>query len=251
MALNWSGDGVAPEELSPQVYTPGRGGSLQTGLVAAARRHGRVAYPIRKLDALLMEVAAGSPVVVLQNLGFSWYSVWHYAVVIGYDLPGERILLRSGHDPRKRMSLRLFERTWARAEHWGLVVLPPNRLPASVDPDLYLEAILGIERAEQWRAAAEAYGVAAARWPDSLGAWIGLGNSRYALGDLPGAEEAFRRAAGAHPDAAPAFNNLAHILAEQGRREEALVAARRALALGGSNTRAYERTLRSIEAEER
>ena len=67
MVLNWSGDGVTPEELSPQVYTPGRGGSLRTGLVAAARRHSRVSYPIRKLDALLMEVAAGSPVVVLQN----------------------------------------------------------------------------------------------------------------------------------------------------------------------------------------
>jgi hypothetical protein len=247
MALNWSGDGVTPEELSPQVYTPGRGGSLQTGLVAAARRHGRVAYPIRKLDALLMEVAAGSPVVVLQNLGFSGYSVWHYAVVIGYDLPGEEILLRSGDDPRKRMSLRLFERTWARSEHWGLLVLPPHRVPASVDPNLYLEAILGVERAQHWGAAAEAYGVAAARWPDSLGAWIGLGNSRYALGDLSGAEEAFRRAAGVHPDAAPAFNNLAHVLEEQGRREEALVAARQAVALGGLNARVYQETLRRIE----
>ena len=247
MALNWSGDPVTPEELTPQVYTPGRGGSLQTGLVTATRRHGRVAYPVTELDLLLTEVAAGSPVVVLQNLGFFWHRVWHYAVVVGYDLPGAKILLHSGDEPRKAVSLRLFERTWERADHWGLVVMPPHYLPVSVDQDLYLEAVLGLEQAQQWEAAAEAYGAAAARWPGSLGAWIGLGNSRYALGDLPGAEEAFRRAARAHPEAAPAFNNLAHVLAEQGRREEALVAARQALALGGSNARVYEHTLRRIE----
>jgi hypothetical protein len=35
---------------------------------------------------LCEEVAAGHPVIVLQNIGLSWYLVWHYAVVVGYDL---------------------------------------------------------------------------------------------------------------------------------------------------------------------
>jgi predicted Zn-dependent protease len=248
MVLNWSGDPVTPEVLAPQVYMPGRGGSLQTGIVSAARRHGRVAYPVQELEALLSEVAAGSPIVVLQNLGFLGYRVWHYGVVVGYDLPGGTITLRSGENPRRRMSLRLFERTWAGGDHWGLLVLLPSRLPASVDRDLYLEAVLGLEQAQQWEAAAEAYRAATVGWPDSLGAWIVLGNSRYVLGDLPGAERAFRQAARIHPDAASAFNNLAHVLEEQGRREEALVAARRAVALGGSQAHIYEQTLRRIEA---
>jgi hypothetical protein len=33
----------------------------------------------------LREVAAGNPVLVLQNLSFAWAPVWHYAVVMGYD----------------------------------------------------------------------------------------------------------------------------------------------------------------------
>ena len=67
-----------------------------------------------------------------------------------------------------------------------------------------------------------------------LGGLIGLGNSRYALGDRAGAEHAFRLALRAHPDSAAAFTNLAHVLAEMGRRENALAPARRATEVAGS-----------------
>jgi tetratricopeptide (TPR) repeat protein len=251
MVLGWSGDPVTPEQIASQVYTPALKGSLQPGLVTAARRRGRVVYPVRTLEALLGEVAAGSPAVVLQNLGFWWADVWHYAVVVGYDLPSGQIVLHTGSESRKALPLRLFERTWARGERWGIVVLPPDQLPASPQEKLYLQALLGLERAQRWRAAAVAYGRAAERWPSSLGALIGLGNSRYVLGELAGAEEAFRRATDAHPRAAPAFNNLATVLAAQGRRAEALVAAERAVQLGGASASFYERTLRQIQAEAR
>jgi Flp pilus assembly protein TadD len=62
------------------------------------------------------------------------------------------------------------------------------------------------------------------RWPRSLGGLIGLGNSRYALNDLAGATQA-------HPADAPAFHNLAYVLFESGRYEEARTAARRAAEL--------------------
>jgi tetratricopeptide (TPR) repeat protein len=55
-----------------------------------------------------------------------------------------------------------------------------------------------------------------------------------ALNDLPGAEQAFRLATRQHPGAAAAFDNLAHVLLELGRHEEARVAAQRALDLAGS-----------------
>jgi tetratricopeptide (TPR) repeat protein len=249
MALSWSGDPVTPEQIASLVYTPARKGSLQPVIVTGARRRGRVAYPVHRLDALLEELAAGSPVVVQQNLGFWWYQVWHYAVAVGYDLPGEKIFLHTGEQPRKAVSLRLFERTWARADHWGIVVLPPERLPASAEEKTYLEAVLGLERAQQWGAAAKAYEVAAARWPASLGALIGLGNSLYLLGDLPRAEEAFQRAAATHPEAGPAFNNLAYVLAAQGRHEEALAAAERAVSLGGASSPVYQHTLQRIRTE--
>jgi Tfp pilus assembly protein PilF len=76
---------------------------------------------------------------------------------------------------------------------------------------------------------------------------MGLGNSRYALGDLIGAERVFRRAAELSPQSGAAFNNLAHVLAEQGRYLEALKMAHRAVGLGEPNGPLYRQTLHEIE----
>jgi hypothetical protein len=249
--LSWSGDSVDVAELEPQVYTSSRRGSLQNDLVAAARRHGRVAYPLVGMEELLTEVAAGNPILVLQNLGLGWYPAWHYAVVIGFDLTTGQVILRSGRNPRKVMPFRVFERTWARSQRWALAVLPPGDLPASAEHERYLEAAIGLQRAQQWRAAARAYQAALERWEGSLIALMGLGNSRYAAGDLAAAEEAFRLASRTHPDAAAAFNNLAHVLSAQGRPREALEAAQRAVALGGPYAQVSADTLEEIRATTR
>jgi ABC-type bacteriocin/lantibiotic exporter with double-glycine peptidase domain len=113
MALAWSGLEIDPVELAPQVYTPSLKGSLQPAMITAARRHGRVAYPVSGANALLKEIAAGHPVIVLQNLGLSWVPAWHYAVVIGYDLDKAMIVLHSGITNRKATALNTFENTWA------------------------------------------------------------------------------------------------------------------------------------------
>jgi tetratricopeptide (TPR) repeat protein len=84
------------------------------------------------------------------------------------------------------------------------------------------------------------------RWPDSLGALIGRGNALYAAGDLAGAEAAYRRALEHHPGAAAAWNNLADVLAARGERVAALIAARRAVALGGPHAATYRQTLEQI-----
>jgi hypothetical protein len=125
MVLVWSGINVDPDTLVPEVFTRSHKGSLQSALVGAARRHSRIAYPISSLNEMLTEVAAGHPVIVLQNLGLSWYPVWHYAVVVGYDLPQGIVILHSGVTPRKTISLRVFGNTWARSDYWGLLVMPP------------------------------------------------------------------------------------------------------------------------------
>ncbi len=75
---------------------------------------------------------------------------------------------------------------------------------------------------------------------------MGLGNSHYALGDLDSAERAFRQATRGHPDFAPAFNNLAHVLAKAGRRHEAIIAAERAAALGGPTEAVSKATLAEV-----
>ncbi len=249
MALTYSGLPITPEALQSQVYTPSRKGSLQTAMIGATRRRGRVAYPIHGLNSIWPELAAGHPVIVLQNLGLSWMPVWHYAVAIGYDFIEGTIILRSGRSERKVMSFHTFEKTWARSEYWGLIVLKPGQLPAIAREKDYLAAVFGLEKSRQYQAAIEGYQTALTQWPGSLIAFMGLGNSLYALGDLPGAENAFRMAVVNHPRAADAHNNLAQVLLEQGRKQEALESAQRAVAIGGPMGEVYESTLREIKSK--
>ena len=92
--LGASGMPVSPEALVPQVYLPGREGSLQVELVAATRRAGRIPYVVDPSPAaLLSELADGRPVLVLQNLLTRSVPRWHYAVLVGADPVGNRLLL--------------------------------------------------------------------------------------------------------------------------------------------------------------
>lgn len=243
MALAWSGLDVTQADLVPQVYTPGRDGSLANDMIAAARRNGRLAVPIDRLSDLLAELAAGHPVVVFQNLGLEMVPRWHFAVAVGYDLDSRAIRLHSGSRPDRAVALDTFEHTWRRAGFWALAVLPPGTLPATAGETAVLRAASGLERAGRPVAASRAYAAIARRWPESLAALVGLGNARYAAGDLAGAARAFRRAASRHPGAAPAWNNLAHVLGRLGRRDEAVAAARRAIRMAKGDTGRYRETL--------
>ena len=249
MALAYSDLPITPEALQSQVYTPSRKGSLQMAMIGATRRHGRIAYPILGLNSIWPEIAAGHPVIVLQNNGLAWIPVWHYAVVIGYDFMEKTLILRSGTTERKVMSFFTFEKTWARSDHWGLIVLKPTQLPAIAREKDYLAAVYGLEKSRRFDAAIEGYQKALTRWPRSLIASMGLGNSLYALGDLHGAEDAFRVAVKNHPAAAGAYNNLAQVLLEQERKQEALEAAQRAVAIGGPMSEVYRSTLKEIQSK--
>jgi len=247
MVLGAGGKAIEPEALRPQVYLPDRHGSLQIEMIAAARRNGFVAIELApNLSDLLAEIAAGSPVVVLQNLALDWYPAWHYAVAIGYDLKAQRIILRSGTERRLSMPLDTFEHTWRRSGYWAMLALPPRRLPASVAAGDYLSAVARLEKTGRAASAREAYESALERWPDDLTALMGLGNTAHRDGDLEAAEQAFRRATLVHPRAAAAHNNLAQTLEELDRHEEALTEARVAVGLGGPLEDVSMRTLDAI-----
>lgn len=231
-ALGAVGVPIAPEVLGTAVFVPAREGSLQIEMLAAPRRHGHIATRIRPdLISLLREVAAGQAPVVLLNLGLSIQPLWHYAVVVGYDLPAGQILLRSGTVKREVMPLSTFEHTWTRSSQWAFVVLPPDRLPAQADEAAVTEARVAFERVAPAPQAAQAYRTALQRWPDSLLLGLGLGNALYAAGALADAEAAYAQVAQRH-DSAPAWHNLARVRLERrdlsGARTAADAAMRRA-----------------------
>ena len=248
MTLVWSGVVTDSERLSGAVYTPSLKGSLQPAMIGAARRHGRVAFVITSPGELLAEVAAGNPVIVLQNLGLSWAPVWHYAVVTGFDTDLDVVRLHSGEVKGKEISMRVFDNTWSRGGYWGLITLAPDRLPATAIETRYTEAVLGLEKAKKWPEAIQGYQTVLNKWPDNFPALMGIGNAYYAMGDLPAAEKAFTEATAQFSSEGAAFNNLAQVLLEQGKKEAALTAAEQAVSMGGPMSGVFQETLDDIKS---
>jgi len=223
---------VTPDDLVSQVYIPERKGSLQVEMLAAARRHGMVSYQIApRFEDLLREIAAGNPVIVLQNLGVS--DGWHYAVAVGYDYDAAELILRSGEIERETMRFWTHEFAWMRSGYWAMVALPPDRMAATADESRWLAAVSALERTGNARASRVAYQRFLDRWPANVNAAVGLANTEHALGDLKAAEKVLREAEGRDPKSVIVLNNLAQTLADQGRAAEALPIIDRAVALGG------------------
>jgi tetratricopeptide (TPR) repeat protein len=253
MALNHAGLKTTPGAAAAQVFLPGRQGSLQVEMLGAARQHGMVAYVLEpSLDDLLLEVAHGNPVIMLENQGPPLVPVWHYAVAVGFDIDKSEIKRHTGAIPARREPLAVFEYFWAKANRWAMLALPPERVPATAKEARYGEAVAALERVPGHTArASRAYAALLERWPASLIGWMGRGNTAHALGDLAGAEAAFRRAAELHPHAAAAHNNLAQTLLDRGQVTPALAAAERAVSLGGPLQSRAQETLDAIRARMR
>ncbi|NQW80232.1 MAG: PA2778 family cysteine peptidase [Polaromonas sp.] len=249
MLAQHAGVNVLPDELTEQVYVPGRQGSFQVEMLTATRRQALVAYTLQpQLEDLLREVASGNPVLVFQNLSLQVYPIWHYAVVIGFDRARNTVVLHSGVTERLEMSLFTFERTWARGEHWAMVALPPERLPATAQAERFTAAAAGLERVQP-AAAQVAYRTALKAWPGQRAAMIGLGNAAYALGQKEEAAARFESATQAHADFADAWNNLAQVRLEQGRLPEAAEAIKRAVQIGGPRAERYSNLQEKILAK--
>lgn len=227
-AMNFSGVSISPEALVREVWLPSRRGSLQLEMLAAPRRHGLVSYRIEpRYGDLLREVAAGNPVVVLQDVGMM-LPEWHYAVVNGFDYESGTILLRSGLQRRQEMPFSYFERTWLAGSYWAMVVTPPDRIAATATEERWLEALLGLARGGNAEAAIKGYRAALARWPESLPAAVGLANQLHARGSLDEAAGVLRTALKRFPQSVILLNNLAQTLSDQGRNREAMALIRQA-----------------------
>lgn len=239
---------VTADDLTDRVYIPDRRGSLQLEMQAAARSYGLVAHLIDgQLQALLQEISSGRPVLVLQNLGIDWLPRWHYAVVVGYDLEAERILLRSGTAERYSMPISVFELTWARGNHWGLVLLPPGELPVIADASSYFQAVSAFARQNPAPLSVPAWVAGRVRWPDNELLAMALGNSYYQNGQLRAAAATYSSILEINNRYAPAHNNLAQVLHELGENKIALLHAQEAVSAGGSHAATYRTTLATIE----
>ncbi|MDT8410129.1 MAG: PA2778 family cysteine peptidase [Wenzhouxiangellaceae bacterium] len=216
--LESSGAEPTYDEVADRIYVPDLEGSLQVELMAATRSFERIPFRLAgEFEAVLAEVEAGRPVLILQNLRVRSVPAWHYAVVIGYDRERGEILMRSGSERLQATPAQRWMRQWDWASRWAIVVLEPGQLPANPDLPAALRALADFDdhaaaapRLRAWQAAAE-------QWPDEALAWMGTGNARYELGTLEAAATDFEHALELKPDSWPARLNLAQVLLELDR----------------------------------
>ena len=241
-----AGAKVTADDLVSQVYIPARKGSLQVEMLAAARRHGMVSYALApRFEDMLREIAAGTPVIVLQNLGV-FSASWHYAVAVGYDWKLGMMILRSGTTEREEMPFAVHEFVWKRSGYWAMVAVPPGRIPATAEEKSWLSAVAAFERVGDARGARTAYKTFLGRWPENINAHIGLANTHHSLGELAEAVAVLREATRRDPESVVALNNLAQTLSDLGRNEEALPVIDKASAAGGPFASAVQKTRETI-----
>jgi tetratricopeptide (TPR) repeat protein len=247
--LNYSAVPVTPEELVSQVYIPARQGSLQIEMLAATRRYGRLAYVLSgSLSEMLQEVASGKPVLVMQNLGLSRWPQWHYSVVVGYDLARSEIRLRSGTIRDYVIPLALFEKTWARADHWAVLALTPGELPVHADETAYFQRVADFEQSQPGESAIVSWRAGLQRWPASRLISMGLSNQLYAQGEMSEAALVLQQLLMTDSAFASAHNNLAWISLELGNSAAALHHAQQAVGLEPADEN-FQSTLEAVQSK--
>ncbi|MDD5160117.1 MAG: PA2778 family cysteine peptidase [Sulfuricurvum sp.] len=214
---------LSMQELDGRTLIPAKGGTLQIELVTAARSEGLIAYPLEPTyEALFSELSAHHPVIVLVNRSFSWHPLWHYAPVIGYDEEKRSILVHFSDQPNEAVSLATFAALWKRSGNWGIVLLPPGELPSSVSPKTFLRSVYEFEKTGDVEGAIRGYQSALMRWPDNTEILFALANANYSASHLIEAEENYRKLLALNPSHPLALNNLAMVLCQSHRSEEAL-----------------------------
>ena len=246
MTMNHYGIKITPTELAKDVFTPDLKGSLQVEMKAATRKQGMLAYELTpKLVYLLAEVSVGHPVIILQNKSIKSFPVWHYALVIGYDLNKNTIEMHTGLDKNYEVSMSTFERTWNRAGNWALVILPSDQLPNDRNQKNILQAAVDLEQVGKLESANEAYKAIAKRWPTNYVATMGVANTYLAMQKPQKATEHYINAIKIKPENADTYNNLAYSLNAQACDKAAIQSIQCAIRLEPDNLE-YQDSLREI-----
>jgi hypothetical protein len=235
--LNFYGRDISPEQIAPDLFIPDRQGSLQIEMVSSIRQYGMLAYAgPSELLPLLSLVSDDIPVIVLQNLGLSWLPVWHYALVIGYDLSANEILLHTGKTQRRVAPMDLFENTWRKGGFWLLAAVPPKIQSKHFDPFVYVSAAQDLLTVNQQEAGISALETATTQWQEYWLSYFLLGN--YYLPNEPEMAQAwFSKGLPGVVNNPSYLNNYAYSLLGSNCQREALDVIQQALLLDPHNSR--------------
>lgn len=228
--FNFYGADSTPQDIAPNLFVPALEGSLQLEMVSASRQQGLLAYAKRgSFQQLLGLIRDDIPVVVLQNVSISWLPMWHYAVVIGYDISAQEVILHTGETKRHRLNFTTFERTWARGDYWLLAAVPPDKISSQFTPLAYTQAAQDLLSTGQKQAGRTSLQTAISTWPDYWLSYFLLAND-YLTVDLQQAVIWYQKGYEYAQDNVPYLNNYAYALARLGCVSQAKIMIYKALA---------------------
>jgi tetratricopeptide (TPR) repeat protein len=217
VVLNALGDAVSEEELAATLPRAPGGGVLSVDLLLAARQRGFSASLVTGDEgAVRKEIQEGRPVILMLRMlnapGRS-RDVYHYVVVDGYDPRRRLFRIQFGDGKARWAGLDQLEGAWNGGGHAMVTVSAPPALEQ-------MRVAVELERAGRLDEAAERYTQVLEAQPESLRAWVNLGNVESGRGRPQDAERAYRRALSVSPEDPDALNNLAWLLLQEGSRLE-------------------------------
>jgi hypothetical protein len=210
-----------------------RGGVLTIDLLIAARKAGFDAQLVTGTPAIVEEeLRQGQPVILMLqvvNGPGHQYDFFHYVVVDGIDPAAGLVRTQFGDGKGRWTTFGRLENAWSGGGHAAILIHP-------ADDSAALRSAVALEDAGKYGDAAHAYRAILSHHPDSLLTWTNLGNAETLLGHRAEAEDAFRKALALDPTSRDALNNLAWLLYESKRYDEAESLARKAVAQHGSDS---------------
>lgn len=125
--LAFRGRPVNLEQITAKVYLPKLRGTLPMDVENYAREAGfKAESSAGTLEELKANIRKGVPVICLLDLGFGLYRQPHYISAIGFDDVNAVIVEHDGLQPDRLMGYDAFDKAWARAGRWMLVITPKS-----------------------------------------------------------------------------------------------------------------------------
>ncbi len=123
--LNYYGAAVTRDEIATEIFSKSAKGTLDLDMLIYARKKGLAAeqYP-GSIDDIKAKIDIRKPLIVLVDLGSSFYTQNHFMVVTGYSDNG--IIVNSGDLQGQFIPLERFTRIWQKTNYWTLLITSKN-----------------------------------------------------------------------------------------------------------------------------
>jgi ABC-type bacteriocin/lantibiotic exporter with double-glycine peptidase domain len=121
--FHYWGKKISPEEIASEIYSKSAKGTLTLDMVLFPERNGFTAKQFKgDIGAIQKNIDEGYPLVIMVDLGFSFYKKNHFLVIFGYNEDG--FYAHTGKEESKFLPIKSFLKTWEKTNFWTLLITP-------------------------------------------------------------------------------------------------------------------------------